>query len=715
MDLKEEVEEMIALRTNTAALYALNRFRRASNEQQWRREHLATGRRANRAADDAVAMNLSARAQNRLAGRRSAKINGEESLQMLAGFDRSTDNIVEALHRMRELAVQAQNETYGPRERAALDVEWNGLHATITQIAQTTSFNGFKGLLGSAQLTFQVGVGNRSSDRIGLTFDRSLVAGSAGLSLDRTLLLSSAATIAMDNVEPYDFVRGQTDELVIRVNGEPAQTIRFNPGPNSAGQVMGQINAVVPDLAFIQRGRVYLKAEGIGSNTSLRNGSRPTAPILRGSQQGQYDTRFGNNSFQLGMDGGGLQNISLPVGADITSQQVANAINGVFPGRASLVDAQPAGVIQSSQTGPFDIQAGVNDVLQFAVNGQNRSVVLQETGPLDGNNGQPFQIQAGINDTFRYQYAGNSRGFTLADGVYQASDIRDRINALDAGLASVTGGRLRLSPGAGSGLQIRNGNMNATLGFQDFSTARGAYTSSQVRNAINNVSPGLAAVRGGAVVLRPPGSGPSAQLRILNSNGAAGLGFNVGDSVRGSARVQISSSTSGRAGEIQIGNGTANNALGFGGGTTVNGVDNSSASPVLGIDYNEFKQGEDADVPDAIRQVSTALDSVLDLRSRLAGVQRRLEESVARIMRAAVDDTMGESRIMDADFAKETSALTKSSILAQSSMAILSHSVAHGRTAVNLLSRGAIRRGGQVDLSSAFRAAGEIRGWLGVS
>ena len=702
---------MLAIRSNISALHALHRMQRQQSQQQLRGEHLATGKRANSAADDAVAINLSSRAQNRLAGRRSARQNALDAIDLVSGIDRSTGELVGILHRMRELGLRAQSEVFGPRERSSLNDEWTMLHAEIDRIGATTNFNGVVPFQGSTQLTFQMGIGGTNNDRIGLSLDSNLEAGVDGLSINRTLLLSSAATLAMDNVQPYTFIAGETDTLRIAVNGGGFQEIRFNAGANSSNQVVSQINAVFPDLAFDIAGRVFLRAEGLGSNTAIRNGPAPTSPLLDGTNAGQYDTTGGRNTFQLGIDGGGLQNITLPVGAAITSQQVVDAINGVFPGRAQMISRQQASEIQSNQGGPFDIRAGVNDTLNLEVNGVNRTVVFDDTSPLDATNAGPYTIQAGINDTFRYQYQGNMRVLSLAAGVYQPGEIRDQINAIDAGLASVAGGALRLQPAAGTAVQVRNGNMNSLLGFANFVSQRGQYTAANVRTAINDVSAGLAVIRGGRVVMRPPGTGPSAHLRILNGNGTATLGFNAGDSTRGTARVRISSSTEGRRGEVRIGGGSANNALGFSSNSQVNGVDNSSASEVLGVDYNELVQGEDAQVPEAMGQVSTALGRVMDFRARLGAVQRRLEQAIGAIMRAVSDDQMHDSQVMDADFAVETARLTKSRILANSSTAVLGHSSVYGRNAVALLRGGSISRGGHRNLSSAFSAAGAIRGW----
>ena len=63
---------MLAIRSNISALHALNRLQRQQANVQAHSSHLSTGQRANGAAEDAVAIQLSSRAQNRLAGYASA-------------------------------------------------------------------------------------------------------------------------------------------------------------------------------------------------------------------------------------------------------------------------------------------------------------------------------------------------------------------------------------------------------------------------------------------------------------------------------------------------------------------------------------------------------------------------------------------------------------------------------------------------------------------
>ena len=213
---------------------------------------------------------------------------------------------------------------------------------------------------------------------------------------------------------------------------------------------------MIPDLAYDVAGRVFLRAEGLGSNTSLRNGSAPTAPSLDGTDSGQYDTRGGNNIFQLGMDGGGVQNINLPVGAAITSQQVVDSINGVFPGRAQLINRAQASEIQSNQAGPFDIRAGVNDTLNLEVN--------ESTVPSSFRTPALWMLQMRVPTRYSpastIPFATSIRATCECLASLQAFISRVNFEIKSTHwmrvLASVAGGALRLQPAAGSAVQVRN-------------------------------------------------------------------------------------------------------------------------------------------------------------------------------------------------------------------------------------------------------------------
>ncbi len=74
----------------------------------------------------------------------------------------------------------------------------------------------------------------------------------------------------------------------------------------------------------------------------------------------------------------------------------------------------------------------------------------------------------------------------------------------------------------------------------------------------------------------------------------------------------------------------------------------------------------------ALTAVSTALDTVNETRASLGAVQNRFESVISSLQTASESMSASRSRIMDADFAAETAALTRGQILQQAGIAILS-------------------------------------------
>jgi flagellin len=103
---------------------------------------------------------------------------GQSLLQTAEGALQGTS---EALIRMRELGMQAQNGTLGDADRATIQAEYDQLSAEVTRISESTGFNGRKLLDGSLQgagavhladgtggASIEIAVGGQSADDLGL-------------------------------------------------------------------------------------------------------------------------------------------------------------------------------------------------------------------------------------------------------------------------------------------------------------------------------------------------------------------------------------------------------------------------------------------------------------------------------------------------------------------------------------------------------------------
>jgi flagellin len=106
----------------------------------------------------------------------------------------------------------------------------------------------------------------------------------------------------------------------------------------------------------------------------------------------------------------------------------------------------------------------------------------------------------------------------------------------------------------------------------------------------------------------------------------------------------------------------------------------STLSAVSAIDISTVSGANDA-----IRIVDSALTSVNNLRADLGAVQNRFTQTINSLQTASENLSAARSRILDADFASETAALTRAQILQQAGVAILSQANAVPQNVLSLL------------------------------
>ncbi|WP_028863050.1 flagellinolysin [Psychromonas aquimarina] len=130
--------------TNTSSLFAqrmLNRNQGVSNQAM---ERLSSGLRINSARDDAAGLSISAGMTSQINGYNQAVRNANDGVSALQVADGALDSVTNSLQRIRELSVQAANETYSLENRQAIQSEIDALGKEINSIAETTEFNGTK-------------------------------------------------------------------------------------------------------------------------------------------------------------------------------------------------------------------------------------------------------------------------------------------------------------------------------------------------------------------------------------------------------------------------------------------------------------------------------------------------------------------------------------------------------------------------------------------
>lgn len=120
-------------------------------------ERLASGYRINRAADDAAGLAISEKLRAQIGGLAQAQRNAQDAISLVGTAEGALAEVHSMLSRVRDLAVQFNNGTLSPTDKAAITNEVAQLCAEVARIGSDTKFNGIALLTGTATITFQMG------------------------------------------------------------------------------------------------------------------------------------------------------------------------------------------------------------------------------------------------------------------------------------------------------------------------------------------------------------------------------------------------------------------------------------------------------------------------------------------------------------------------------------------------------------------------------
>jgi len=183
----------MTINTNLASLNAQRNQSRTQNDLSTAIARLSSGLRINSAKDDAAGLAISDRFTAQIRGVNQAARNANDGISLAQTAEGALATVSDALQRMRELAVQAQNGSNGTSDRANLDAEYQQLSAEIARIATQTKFNGIAIVgAGAGAQTFQVGANNGDT----LTVTTTAVSGVGG-----GLTTAAAASTALAAID----------------------------------------------------------------------------------------------------------------------------------------------------------------------------------------------------------------------------------------------------------------------------------------------------------------------------------------------------------------------------------------------------------------------------------------------------------------------------------------------------------------------------------
>lgn len=161
---------MSVINTNLNALVSQESSRASNLKLSRSMERLSTGQRINSAKDDAAGLAITNRMTSQVRGIQMAIKNSNDAISMSQTAEGAYGQVGNILQRMRELSVQSASGTMSASDRSSIQLEVDQLKEEINHIADTTNFNNIKLLDGSAK-NVVIQTGANQEDKIKMSFD----------------------------------------------------------------------------------------------------------------------------------------------------------------------------------------------------------------------------------------------------------------------------------------------------------------------------------------------------------------------------------------------------------------------------------------------------------------------------------------------------------------------------------------------------------------
>ncbi|NUW58379.1 flagellin [Cronobacter muytjensii] len=163
---------MSVINTNLLSLTTQTNLNKSQSALGTAIERLSSGLRINSAKDDAAGQAIANRMTSQVKGMTQAARNANDGISLVQTAEGNLNEINTNLQRIRELAVQAANDTNGTTDLASINTEISQRLKEIDRIAGSANFNGKKLLDGTAtDFNIQVGAGTGTSDTITIKTD----------------------------------------------------------------------------------------------------------------------------------------------------------------------------------------------------------------------------------------------------------------------------------------------------------------------------------------------------------------------------------------------------------------------------------------------------------------------------------------------------------------------------------------------------------------
>ena len=161
---------MPVVNTNINSIVAQNATNKSDRSMTKTMEKLSTGFRINKSGDDAAGLAVSTKMTAQIRGTNQAARNISDAIALVQTADGAAKEISAIMQRMRELAVQASNDTYTDDDRTLMNKEYKQMEEEVNRIVSDTKWNKSNLLDGSnasnANGTYLIQVGADNSQSI---------------------------------------------------------------------------------------------------------------------------------------------------------------------------------------------------------------------------------------------------------------------------------------------------------------------------------------------------------------------------------------------------------------------------------------------------------------------------------------------------------------------------------------------------------------------
>jgi flagellin len=350
-------------------------------------EKLSSGYRINRAGDDAAGLAISEKMRGQIRGLDQASKNSEDGISLVQTAEGALQETQSILQRMRELAVQASNDTNTDDDRTQLQNEIDQLTNEVDRIATTSEFNTKKLLDGSqaGSSTYHAGsagvegsftngyvkinqvdtsVANtvNRDDVIRISFRKDLVSVTADTTLNLAEVSNPSTQPAATDEGTYQSLNGSAISITISTGGNALVTISSAAYSNTAA-LIGSTAAT--NITFMISGATNIKADDVitisltkMTATGAAESGNESMRLQVGANAGQEmdlsiasmkakDLGIVKTSTTLDIDGNAGANIGKAL--DVTSQAKASLAIEAYDGAIQRVSTQRAklGAVQN--------------------------------------------------------------------------------------------------------------------------------------------------------------------------------------------------------------------------------------------------------------------------------------------------------------------------------------------------------------------------------